>query len=193
MHGAEAELAMEKAKLELAEATWQRSKEFAKSGPVAPGEFEAAKAKFKVTQAAVAMVEAGLAQSRAALKLDEINLGYTTIKSPIKGVIIDRRMNVGQAIASVNSPSLFLIAKDLRNMQVWASINETDIGRIREGMKVRFTVAAFPRDVFTGTVTQIRLNATMTQNVVTYTVVVAFKNPDLKLLPYLTANLQFEM
>jgi HlyD family secretion protein len=122
------------------------------------------------------------------------NLGYTTIKSPVRGTIIDRRVNMGQTVvASLNAPSLFLIAKDLRRMQVWASVNEADIGRIRVDMPVRFTVDAYPGQVFRGKVCQIRLNATMTQNVVTYTVVVTTDNSSGKLLPYLTANLQFEV
>ncbi len=128
------------------------------------------------------------------LNLSETNLGYTTIKSPVKGTIIDRRVNVGQTVvSSLNAPSLFLIAKDLRQIQVWASVNEADIGRLKVGMPVRFTVDAFPNDVFRGKIAQIRLNATMTQNVVTYTVVIATENPDLKLLPYLTADVKFEV
>ncbi|MCY2967765.1 MAG: efflux RND transporter periplasmic adaptor subunit, partial [Planctomycetota bacterium] len=113
--------------------------------------------------------------------------------SPVNGVIIDRRVNVGQTVvASLNAPSLFLIAKDLKRLQVWASVNEADIGQIHLGQSVKFTVDAQAGEVFRGVVAQIRLNATMTQNVVTYTVVVSTENPDGKLLPYLTANLQFE-
>jgi len=94
-------------------------------------------------------------------------------------------VNVGQTVvASLNAPSLFLLAKDLTRMQVWASVNEADIGRIHPGMHVHFTVDAYPDETFEGDVAQIRLNATMTQNVVTYTVVVATKNEDGKLLPY---------
>ena len=96
-------------------------------------------------------------------------------------------------VASLNAPSLFLIAKDLRRMQVWASVNEADIGQIHVDMPVNFTVDAFPGETFRGKVTQIRMNATMTQNVVTYTVVVTTDNSSGKLLPYLTANVQFEV
>lgn len=92
-----------------------------------------------------------------------------------------------------NAPSLFLIAKALDRMQVWASVNEADIRRIHQGTDARFTVDAFPNEVFLGKVIQTRLNATMTQNAVTYTVVISFENPDLKLLPYLTANVQFQV
>lgn len=128
------------------------------------------------------------------MKQAEINLDWTRIRSPVKGVIIDRRVNVGQTVvASLNAPSLFLIAKDLKHLQVWVSVNEADIGKIRKEQAVRFTVDAFPGEVFAGKVAQIRLNATMTQNVVAYTVVVTTDNPDGKLLPYLTANVQFEV
>ena len=110
--------------------------------------------------------------------------------SPVKGVIIDRRVNVGQTVVSnLNASSLFLIAKDLKNLQVWASVNEADIGRIRKGMKARFKVDAYPDETFDGEVAQIRLNATMTQNVVTYTVVLTTENKEMKLLPYMTASL----
>jgi HlyD family secretion protein len=157
-------------------------------------DYDLAKANDRVAQANVLVGEKTIQQAQAALQLAQTNLNYTTIKSPVEGVIIDRRVNVGQTVvASLNAPSLFLIAKDLKKMQVWASVNEADIGRIHQGMPVRFTLDAFPGEVFHGKVAQIRLNATMTQNVVTYTVVVAFDNPDSKVLPYLTANLQFEL
>jgi len=112
----------------------------------------------------------------------------------VKGVIIDRRVNVGQNVAPAgpNAASLFLIAKDLKEMQLWASVNEADIARIRKGMEARFTVDAFPKKTFKGTVSQIRLNAAMLHNVVTYNVVIDFENPDLRLVPYLTANLKFQ-
>jgi HlyD family secretion protein len=141
----------------------------------------------------VAAAEAALAQKKAVLKEAQLKLSYTTIKSPIAGVVIDRRVNVGQMTSvGPNAPSLFLIAKDLRRIQVWASVDEADIGRIHVGTPVRFTVDACPGKTFRGKVDQIRLNATMTQNVVTYTVVIATDNPDGRVLPYLTAKVQFE-
>ena len=133
-------------------------------------------------------------QNKASVKTAQINLGYCTIKSPVRGTIIDRRVNIGQTVmAALNAPSLFLIAKDLTKMQVWASVNEADIGRIRLNMPVRFTVDAHGGQTFYGKVAQIRMNAQMTQNVVTYTVIVTTDNSDGKLLPYLTANVQFEV
>ena len=122
------------------------------------------------------------------------NLEYCIIKAPVNGVVIDRKVNVGQTVVSnMSASSLFSIAKDLRKMEVWASVNEADIGGIRKGQSVSFTVDAFPREKFAGKVGKIRLNATMSQNVVTYVVEVATDNSSLRLLPYLSANLSFEV
>jgi HlyD family secretion protein len=143
---------------------------------------------------AVTAADAAVVRARALLRKAETNLGYTTITSPIRGVIIDRRVNIGQTVvASLNAPSLFLIAKDLRRLQIWASVNEADMGSVRPGQRVVFTVDALVDREFTGTVSQIRLNASMIQNVVTYTVVISVDNADGALLPYMTANLQFEV
>ena len=191
---AEAELKQLKAICEQAKNEWERAKELQPMKAIAGTDFDAAAADFLVAQANIAVGEASVQQAKAALAMAKINLDYTVIKSPVDGVVIARRVNVGQTVAaSLNTPSMFLIAKDLRRMQVWVSVNEADIGRIRLDMPVRFTVDAFPNDTFRGTVTQIRMNATMTQNVVTYTVVVTTDNPDLKLYPYMTANVLFEV
>jgi HlyD family secretion protein len=161
---------------------------------ISDSDYDLAVANHAMAEANVGVAEAAVKQAEAALRQSQTNLDYTIIKSPVKGVIVDRRVNVGQTlVSSLNAPSMFLIAKDLRRMQVWASVNEADIGRITLGLPVRFTVDAFPDDVFEGTVAQVRLNASMTQNVVNYTVVVAFDNSDLKLKPYLTASLRFEI
>jgi HlyD family secretion protein len=142
----------------------------------------------------VVQTKAAVMQADAALKRAQQNLGYCTIVSPVRGVIIDRRVNIGQTVvSSLNAPSLFLIAKDLRRMEVWVSVNEADIGSISPGQLVTFTVDARPGQTFSGKVAKVRLNATMTQNVVTYTVVVATDNSSGRLLPYLTANVQFEV
>ena len=135
-----------------------------------------------------------MAQAKAALGKAKENLAYCTVKSPVDGVVIDRRVNIGQTVvSSLNTPSLFLIAKDLKRIRVWVSVNEADIGNIHPGQTVTFTVDAFPDEIFQGVVGKIRLNATMSQNVVTYTVEVNTNNADGKLLPYLTANAQFEV
>jgi len=191
---ADAELAQAKAKLALAKAEWQRAQDQVKSQSVSASDLDVARCAYEVAQAGIAVAEATSAQSKALLKQAEINLGRTRIQSPVKGVIIARRVNVGQTVpAGVDAASLFLIASDLKNLQVWVSVNEADIGRIRAGQPVRFTVDACPNDTFRGKVTQVRLNAQMTQNVLTYTVVVETENPDGKLLPYLTASVQFEV
>lgn len=153
-----------------------------------------AEAGVEAARAAVAGADAAVLRAQAVLRKAEKNLGYTTITSPIGGVIIDRRVNIGQTVvASLNAPSLFLIAKDLKRLQIWASVNEADIGSVRIGQKVSFTVDAIADRDFAGVVSQIRLNASMIQNVVTYTVVITVDNSDGALLPYMTASLQFEV
>jgi HlyD family secretion protein len=214
---AEADLGQMQAKVNQADRDWKRAQVLKPSGAIAGVDYDTAEATYRTNRATLAVGEATVAQTKASLKdalanvskakatlnealaalhNAEINLGYCTIKSPVKGVIVDRRVNVGQTVvSSLNAPSLFLIAKDLKRLQVWASVNEADIGNIHSGQAVTFTVDAFPGRVFKGVVApdQPRLNASMTQNVVTYTVVVNTDNSDGKLLPYLTANLQFEV
>ncbi len=191
---AEAELVIAKAKLELADADFRRVQDLEKTKAIANADVQAAAGNLKTAKAGVLLAEASLAQGRSALKLAELNLSYTVIRSPVKGVIIDRRVNVGQTVvAALNAPTLFLIAKDLKRMQVWVAVNEADIGQIKEKQPARFTVDAYPGKTFEGVVAKVRLNATMTQNVVTYTVIVTADNADEKLLPYLTANVRFEV
>jgi HlyD family secretion protein len=161
---------------------------------ISDADFVLARANHDSAAANVAAASATIQQQEAARLLAQTNLDYTKIYSPVDGTIIDRRMNIGQTVvSSLSAPSLFLIARDLRRMQVWAQVNEADIGRLKVGMPVNFTVDAFPEDVFLGRVAQIRFNAAMTSNVVIYTVVIAVDNSDLRLLPYLTANVNFEV
>jgi HlyD family secretion protein len=196
---AKADVQQMQAKLTQAQEDWNRAQKLGPSDALAPSAFDQYKSNYQVAQANVAAAQAAVEQSKAALaqaqaNLDRAqrNLGYCTITSPVKGVIIDRRVNIGQTVvSSLNAPSLFLIAKDLTRIQVWVSVNEADIGSIHPGMPALFTVDAFPSQVFHGQVGKVRLNATMTQNVVTYTVEVTTDNSDGKLLPYLTANVQF--
>jgi HlyD family secretion protein len=191
---ARADLLEFQAKLRRAERAWNRAQALRRTGVISDADYDTALADYDTGRSALAVGEAGIVQADAALHQAEINLGYTTIRSPVKGVIVDRRVNIGQTVvSSLNAPSLFLIAKDLTRVQIWASVNEADIGRIRSGQRVRFSVDAFPGETFVGEVAQVRLNATMTQNVVTYTVVVTVDNPDGRLLPYLTTNLKFEI
>jgi HlyD family secretion protein len=132
---------------------------------------------------------AGEKQTQAALESAKTNLRYSTIRSPIDGIVISRSVDVGQTVAaSLQAPTLFTIANDLRQMMIETSIDEADIGNIQNGQKATFTVDAFPDRPFTGTVTQIRLVPIIAQNVVTYNVIIAADNPDLKLMPGMTAN-----
>ncbi len=198
---ARADLAQMQAKLTQAANNWKRAQELGPSRALAAIEYEGyeaayhtAEATLAVGQATVLQTEKAVAQAEASLNRAKTNLGYCTIKSPVKGVIIDRRVNIGQTVvASLNAPSLFLIAKDLKRMQVWVAVNEADIGQISPGQTVTFTVDAYPGRAFRGEVAKVRLNASMTQNVVTYTVEINTDNSDGKLLPYLTANVRFEV
>jgi HlyD family secretion protein len=198
---AEADLNQMKAKLHQAERDWRRAQKIGPSEALARASYDAyesnyetAKANVEVGEAAILQARANLAQTQAVLQRAQRNLSYCTIKSPVKGVIIDRRVNIGQTVvASLNAPSLFLIAKDLTRMQVWVAVNEADIGKIHPGQPVSFTVDAFPGESFKGSVGKVRLNAAMTQNVVTYTVEIITDNPKGRLLPYLTANVKFEL
>ncbi len=134
---------------------------------------------------------AAVRETEAALKVAEIQLDATVIRSPIKGIVLARRVNIGQNVApDPKSPSLFLIAEDPEHLQIWAAVNEADVGRIHEGMEARCTVDALPKAVFKGKVSQVRPNAQMTQNVVLFTVVATVENANLKLRPYQTANVQ---
>jgi HlyD family secretion protein len=161
---------------------------------ISDADYVLAQANAQSAEADLAAAKAAVLQQQAVLELAKTNFGYTTIRSPIDGTIIERRVNIGQTVvSSLNAPSLFLIAGDLRRMQVWSSVNEADIAKVSPGTKVHFRVDALPDDTFHGVVVQRRLNASMTQNVVIYTVVISVDNSDLKLLPYLTADVYFEV
>jgi HlyD family secretion protein len=194
VNSAKANLLQAKANLNLAQSNLRRDDVLLKKNAIAQADYDTAFASAEVGKATVGVWDASIQQAEAALKQAKINLGYCDIKSPVKGTIVDRRVNVGQTVVSnLSASSLFLLAKDLTKIQVWASVNEADIGRIQKGVQVHFTVDAYPNETFVGEVLQVRLNATMTQNVVTYTVVVTTENKKLKLLPYMTANLLFEI
>jgi HlyD family secretion protein len=190
-----------KAKFVQAEADWNRAAELNRAKLTSTSDYDSAKAAYEVAKANVSVAQGALAQAKAstvqaqaAVERAQRNLDFCTIKSPVKGVIIDRRVNIGQTVvASLNAPSLFLIAKDLTKMQIWVSVNEADVGKIRPGAPVTFTCDAFPGRDFTGTVGKVRLNATMAQNVVLYTVEVNTENADGSLLPYLTAVVRFQL
>jgi HlyD family secretion protein len=138
----------------------------------------------------LAQARTSVANAKANLQQAQVNLGYAEIYSPINGVILHRAVEQGQTVAaSFNTPTLFTIANDLKRMQVEAAVDEADIGQVRLGQDVRFTVDAYPDDTFSGTVHQIRLQPTVTSNVVTYTVIVEAPNPEEKLFPGMTASI----
>jgi HlyD family secretion protein len=208
MHQAEANVNLAKAnllamnsKLVQTKRDWDRVQVLKPTKALSDADFDTAQNAWETAaaavpggEAAVQAAEKAVEVAKANLKTAQINLAYCTIRSPVKGVIIDRRVNIGQTVvSSLSAPSLFLLAKDLHRIQVWASVNEADIGHLHNGQTVGFSVDAFPGVRFKGEVIQIRLNATMTQNVVTYTVVVSTDNSDGRLYPYMTANLDFEI
>ncbi len=181
------------AEIDLARSTYEAADASIGVGTAAIAQ---AQAQVAVAQGAVAKANADFASAEATLKRAEINLGYCTIKSPVDGVIIDRRVNVGQTVvSSFNAPSLFLIAKDVKRMQIWASVNEADVGHIHPGQTVRYSVENLPGRMLTGVVApdNPRWNASMNQNVVTYTVVIETDNSSGELLPYITADVEFDV
>jgi len=148
-------------------------------------------AEFNVAQSNYAQAKASLTSARINLQRARQNLSYTNIYSPIDGVVVERAMDVGQTVAaSLSAPKLFVIANDLSRMQILASVDESDIGKIQSGQPVTFTVQSFPDRQFTGSVEQVRLNSTTLNNVVSYTAVVSVSNEDGKLLPGMTASVK---
>ncbi|RPH43936.1 MAG: efflux RND transporter periplasmic adaptor subunit [Planctomycetota bacterium] len=183
-----------KAGVVQAEKELARSRELSKKELISASELDAAIATFDALAAQVKVAEAGVAQAQAALESSQVNLRYTTIVSPIDGVVISRNVDVGQTVAaSLSAPTIYVIADDMNKVQVQASVAEADIGRIKEDMEVSFTVDAHRTDRFRGKVSQIRLSPTTVQNVVTYTVMIGAANPGGKLLPGMTANVSFEI
>lgn len=177
----DANLKSAQASLELADANLKRMRELFAQAYISKQELDSS---IQAQKAARAAVDLAAAQRQK----DATNLAYTVIKSPVSGVVIDRQIDVGQTVAaSLQAPILFKIAQDLRQMQIDSSFAEADIGRIKEGQSVNFSVDAFPDRVFQGTVKQVRLNATTTSNVVTYDVVVTVENPEEILAPGMTA------
>lgn len=171
------------AQLNLAKQNFDRTKVLYDSKQVAKATYDQDLANYKTALS-------NLAVAKARVTAAQISLNYATITAPIGGVVISRNVNVGQTVAaSFNTPTLFTIANDLTKMQVQASIDEADIGQIKKGQSVEFTVDAYPNDVFKGKVRQIRLEPVVTSGVVTYTVIIDVSNPDLKLLPGMTANI----
>ena len=199
---AKANVASARANLEKAKAAetqtkadYDRTVGLVKESVMSQQQLDLAKANYDSAVAAAAAADAQITQAiaqvqqkEAALTVAQTNLDYTTIHAPIDGTVIARNVDVGQTVAaSRQAPILFTIAQDLTKMQGYASTDESDVGMIKTGQIVTFKVDAFPRDTFTGRVSQIRMNATTVQNVVTYNTVIDFDNPELKLFPGMTA------
>jgi HlyD family secretion protein len=155
---------------------------------LAKANYDSANAAVGGAQANVTQAEAQVSQKEAALAVAQTNLNYTVIRSPIDGTVVARNVDVGQTVAaSLQAPTIFTIAQDLKKMQVYAKTDESDVGNIKVGKEVTFKVDAFPKETFRGVVSQVRMNATTVQNVVTYDTIIDFANPDLKLFPGMTA------
>ena len=206
IESAEASLKQSETRLELAKANWDRAQQLFQSKTMTKSDYDSYQSDYSTAQSEIAVKKAALAEAKASLSSAkgtlesakasrdraQRNLDYCTITAPMDGVVIDRRVSIGQTVVSNQAASsIFLVAKDFAKMQVWVSVNEADIGSITPGMDVTFSCDAFPGVTFHGKVFRIRLNATLSSNVVTYIVEVNTDNPDGKLKPYLTANVKF--
>lgn len=189
IRNAEANLAKLKAQMVYAEKTYNRYKNLYAKNFIAKSELDQAESDYLAQKASVGAQQASIAQARANYNTAMTNLGYTKIIAPVDGTIISRDIDVGQPVAaSFQAPELFTIAQDLTQMQIEVNVSEADIGEVKEGQDVKYTLDGYPDSNFYGKVTQVRLDSTTTSNVVTYTVIVSVNNEDLKLKPGMTAN-----
>lgn len=192
---ARANLEKAKAGFVQTKADYDRAVGLTKSGIQSQQQLDLAKANYDSANAAVGgaaanvtQAEAQVSQKEATLAVAQTNLNYTVIRSPIDGTVVARNVDVGQTVAaSLQAPTIFTIAQDLSKMWVYAKTDESDVGNIKVGKPVTFKVDAFPKDTFHGVVSQVRMNATMVQSVVTYDTIIEFANPELKLFPGMTA------
>jgi HlyD family secretion protein len=183
---AEAQLERAQAQLNQAQSDYERNKQLFDAKVLSASEFSTTQSNFSVQQATVKSAQIALQRAKQ-------NLAYTQIYAPIDGVIVERNVDVGQTVAaSLSAPQLFLIANDLSEMQILASVDEGDIGAIKDGIPVSFTVQAYPNQPFHGVVKQVRLQSTTVDNVVSYTAVISVKNQDGRLRPGMTATVQFQ-
>jgi HlyD family secretion protein len=202
LENARANLAAARANLEKAKASatqtkadYDRTVDLTKDGIMSQQQLDLAKANYDAANAtvngavaSVTQAEAQVSQKEAAVNVAQTNLNYTVIRSPIDGTVVARNVDVGQTVAaSLQAPTIFTIAQDLTKMWVYAKTDESDVGNIKVGKPVSFKVDAFPKDTFHGVVSQVRMNAAMVQNVVTYDTIIEFANPQLKLFPGMTA------
>ena len=185
---AKAQLVKDQANFDYAQINYDRNARLAQTNAVSKDTLDIAKNALDQARAQIGVDEATIAQRKAQLAAAQVNLDYTNIVSPVDGTVVSRNVTVGQTVAaSFQTPTLFLIATDLTKMQVDTNVSESDIGGIKEGNKAIFTVDAFPKRTFEGTVTQVRQSPQTVQNVVTYDVVVSIDNSDLALKPGMTA------
>jgi HlyD family secretion protein len=186
---AKAQLAKDKANLAYAELNNQRNQLLLKQDSVSKDVADQAKNIFDQATAQVGLDEASIQQYQAALQAAQVNLGYTDIISPVDGIVVSRNVTQGQTVASsLQTPTLFLIATDLKTMQIDTNVSESDVGGVKQGNKATFTVDAYPKRSFAGTVNLVRVNPQTVQNVVTYDAVVNVNNDDLALFPGMTAS-----
>lgn len=186
---AQANLLSAQSDLAYQKANYQRNKTLYNKGLISANDYEQARLSWQTANATVAERHDAVAAAREEVSRAQTNLSYAVITSPIDGVVISKSVEEGQTVAaSYSTPELFTIAKDLKDMRVIANVDEADIGGVKVGQRVTFTVDAYPNDTFEGAVTQVRQEATTTNNVVTYEVVISAPNQDLKLKPGLTAN-----
>ena len=185
---AQAQLAKDKANLSYAQVNYERNARLAKTNAVSKDAVDSARSALDQAQAQIGVDEATIKQRQAQLEAAEVNLGYTNIVSPVDGTVVSRNVTIGQTVAaSFQTPTLFLIATDLTQMEVDTNVSESDIGAIKDGDKATFTVDAFPNRTLEGKVTQVRQSPQNIQNVVTYDAVVSVDNKDLALKPGMTA------
>src|SRR6202021_3536068 len=202
LKNSQANLVAAQANLEKAKAAWVQTKAdydravgLTKDGVMSKQQLDLAKSNYDAASASVDAAAANVTQAEAQISLKEAavtvaqtNLDYTVIRSPIDGTVVARNVDVGQTVAaSLQAPTIFTIAQDLTKMWVYAKTDESDVGNIKLGKPVTFKVDAFPKDTFHGAVSQVRMNATTVQSVVTYDTIIEFANPELKLFPGMTA------
>lgn len=186
---AQAQIARLQAVVDYDRKMYERYKTLYAKNFVAKSELDQMKSNYLSDLAQIKAAEAQVNQYRANLKTAQTNLGYTQIIAPVDGTVISREIDVGQPVAaSFQAPELFTIAQDLTKMQIEVNVSEADIGKVKDGQEVTYTLDGYPDSVFTGKVTQVRISPTTVSNVVTYTVIVNVKNDDLKLIPGMTAN-----
>ena len=191
---AEADVERLKVARDAARLALDRTARLAEKRLISDADLEAAQVALASAEAQVRSSEASVAQSRASLNQAAVNLAHTVITSPIDGIVISRAVDTGQTVAaSMQAPTLFVLAADLTEMHLNASIDESDVGQIEAGQAVSFRVDAYPDDTFAGRVAQVRLQAVVSQNVVTYAAVIDVENPDLKLKPGMTATVTVEV